>query len=141
MYMMAFCSTCLAYISVALVELFHIAAIAGCVYMGMNVKGDGNSSTGYYITAGVFALFFLLFNCLLCCFRDKFAIALAVIDSAADFLVATKRLAIIPLLYFFSAIIYLVIWAFAVPGVIALNDITASSNSAGSQQKNIKWTG
>jgi hypothetical protein len=66
---------------------------------------------------------------------------LAVIDSAADFLVATKRLAIIPLLYFFSAIIYLVIWAFAVPGVIALNDITASSNSAGSQQKNIKWTG
>ena len=32
MYMMAYCSSLLAFISVALIELFHVAVIGGCVY-------------------------------------------------------------------------------------------------------------
>lgn len=139
MYMMAYCSTCLAYISLAVVELFHIAAIGGGIYLATKQANKGADPTSYYIMAGVFAFTFLVTNCLICCFRDKFAIALAVIDSAADFLVSTKRLACIPLFYFLFAIIYLVLWAAAVPGVIALNDISVKQNTTGLQEKQITY--
>jgi hypothetical protein len=141
MYMMAYCSTCLAYISVAVIELFHLAAIGGCVYQGLATQRVQGNATTYWIIAICFGVSALIFNCLLCCFRDKFAIALAVIDSAADFLVSTKRLACIPLIYFVSALVYLTLWAAAVPGVVAINNVTAISHSNGSQLKNIKWTG
>jgi len=77
---------------------------------------------------------------MLCCFRDKFEIALAVIDSAADFMVSTKRLAFIPILYFFCTLIYICIWAAAIPGVIAFNEISADRHNSDKQMKNIKYT-
>lgn len=127
LYMMANCSTCLAYISVIFVELFHLAAIGGCLYYSTRTS----DKLHFYIAAGVFALFFLIFNCMLCCYRRQFAIALAVIDSAADFLVATKRIAFVPLCYFVFTLVYLVLWGLAVPGVIAINEITANVNQNG----------
>ena len=75
----------------------------------------------------------LIFNCMLCCFRDKFQIALAVIDSAADFLVSTKRMAFIPIIYFFVTIFYIILWAAAIPGVISINEITAVRQDTGAQ--------
>ena len=50
--------------------------------------------------AGILGFMFLLFNCALYCYRDKLKVAIAVIDAAADYYAATKRLIFVSLFYF-----------------------------------------
>jgi len=43
---------------------------------------------------------FLIFNCMLYCYWEKFKVAIAIIDAAADYYAATKRLIFVSLFYF-----------------------------------------
>lgn len=52
-----------------------------------------------------FGILFLFFNCMLYCYRDKLKVAIAVIDAAADYYAATKRLFFVSLLYFLLHIV------------------------------------
>lgn len=135
MYMMSCCAPLIAYFSIFLTEVSQIACIAGLAYSGYK---HPHHATGYYIGAGGAALAFLLFNVLLCCFWNKVQVAIAVIDATADFLVATKRLVLVSIFYFFVAILYLVFWSVAAVGVVSLNEIKSNPNAAGG--KEIVWT-
>ena len=44
-------------------------------------------------------MFFIL-NCMLYCYKDKLAVAIAVIDAAADYYAATKRLVFVSMFFF-----------------------------------------
>lgn len=46
------------------------------------------------------------------------------IDATADFMVATKRVALVTIWYFFLTIITVLIWGFGLIGVIAINEVT-----------------
>lgn len=132
MYLMAHCAHLISYLSIAVIELAHIAVIGGLFYSSTKHKGDPN---GFYIGAGVAILSLLIFNCMLCLFWNKVQLAIAIIDATADFMVATKRLAFVSLSYFFITILYVIFWGVAAVGVIAMNPITANEDGS----KNIEW--
>lgn len=69
-------------------------------------------------------------------------IAIAVIDCTADFMAATKRIALLTIYFFLLSIIITVIWAFGMVGTISMNKITAVPDPAtGTYSKEISWTG
>lgn len=81
-------------ISVVGLELVYIALIGAGLYLNSQVQSSG---MGLVITGGVL---FLIFNCMLYCYKDKLPIAIAVIDAAADYYAATKRLVFVSLFFF-----------------------------------------
>lgn len=58
---------------------------------------------------------FLFFNCMLFCYRDKLKVAIAVIDAAADYYAATKRLIFVSLMYF---ILHILVFALMVATIV-----------------------
>lgn len=64
--------------------------------------------------AAAFAVIFVFFNCVLYCYREKVKIAIAVIDAAADYYAATKRLIFVSIFYF---ILHIVIFGLMVATV------------------------
>lgn len=137
LYLMANCAHVLAYFAIGLVELILLATIGGNVYGATQVK-DG--AMGFWIGAGVALLFFLLFNCMLWCYWSKLQVAIAVIDSTADFMVATKRIAFVTIYYFFVSLITVIIWGFGLVGIISMSDIMPVQDSDGSYHKEINMT-
>ena len=69
LYLMSNCAHMLAYIAIGLLELLFIAGIAGALYGSTQV--NGHQKMGYFVGAGVTALGFLLFNCMMWCYWQK----------------------------------------------------------------------
>lgn len=73
------------------------------------------------------------------CYWSKLQVAIAVIDATADFMVATKRLALVTIYYFFVSVFVLLIWGFGLIGVVAMNEIkTVKNGDVYTKQINIK---
>lgn len=70
---------------------------------------------------GVVALIYFM---LLCCFFKSLKIAIDVIDAAADFLAATKRVIVVPVVYFFINGIILLLW---VPAIVCIMSMSFES--------------
>lgn len=121
LYLMSNCAHMLAYVAIGLLELLFVAGMAGAIYASTRV--NGSEKHGYYIAFGVTLLAFLLFNCMMWCYWSKLQVAIAVIDATADFMVATKRICLVTIYYFFISIFVLLIWGFGLIGVIAMNEI------------------
>jgi len=81
-------------ISIVGLELTYIAIIGAGLYLNSQSSGAG---TGLAIAGGIC---FLIFNCMLFCYKDKLPVAIAVIDAAADYYAATKRLVFVSLFFF-----------------------------------------
>lgn len=69
----------------------------------------------------------VLFGCMVWCSYKSLALAIDTIDAAADFMWKTKRIIIVPVLYFFLTVIFVFVWLGAMAGVISMNKITAST--------------
>jgi hypothetical protein len=117
----------LAYIAIGLLELLFIAGIAGALYGSTQVMG--HQKTGYFVGAGVTALGFLLFNCMMWCYWQKLQVAIAVIDATADFMAATKRMVSVTIYYFIIAVITLVVGGFGLVGTVAMNKVDAIADA------------
>lgn len=89
-------------ISIVGMEIVYIAGIAGGLYLYSKFP----TQPGGLIVAACFGFVFLIFNCMLYCYRDRLKVAVAVIDAAADYYAATKRLILISLLYFCLHIVF-----------------------------------
>ena len=63
--------------------------------------------------------------------------AIDVIDATSDFLWKTKRVILVPILYFIINILVFVTWAVAFAGVLSLNKIKADKLHT----KDLEWTG
>jgi hypothetical protein len=139
LYAMSNCAHVLAYIAIGLLELIFIGAMGGALY-GVS-KTSGHDQMGFWIGFGCAAAAFLLFNCMMWCYWSKLQVAIAVIDATADFMVATKRIALVTIYYFFLTIIVVVIWGFGLVGVIAMNEVTAVQDADGGWHKEVHFTG
>lgn len=138
LYAMSSCAHVLAYIAIGLLELLFVAGMGAAAYAATR---GGNGSKGAWITVAVLFLFFLIFNLMLWCYWSKVQIAIAVIDATADFMVATKRIALVTIYSFVLTIIVFVVWALGLVGVVAMNEIRAVPDANGEMQKEIIWTG
>ena len=142
LYFLSSCAHVLAYVAIGLLEVIMIAGIGGLAYGLSQVGNDADAKKGYYIAIAINAFFLLLFNCLMCCFWSKLQVAIAVIDCTADFMAATKRIALLTIYFFLLSIVVTVIWAFGLVGTISMNEITAVRAEDGNGYvKQISWTG
>lgn len=134
LYLMSNCAHMLAYIAIGLLEIIFIAGMGGCLYGATKAS----EPMGLWIGFGCILVSFLLFNCMMWCYWSKLQVAIAVIDSTADFMVATKRLSFVTIYYFFMTLIVLLMWGFGLIGVIAMNKIEPVQNSNGQWSKSVK---
>ena len=120
MYALAYCTTTLAFISIAYIELFFLGGMAVSAYYAITtVNGDSI----WPLTLG-FAVAWLIFNlCLFCCWK-KVKIAIAILDASADFLVETIRLSAVTFSYALLFCLYLVFFVVALMAVMSMNKVT-----------------
>ena len=74
---------------------------------------------------------------LACCFKSL-RVAIAVIETAADFFADTKRVIFVPLAFFFAGVILFVLWVAAAFCVGSIGEITDVDYV--SQTKDIAWS-
>lgn len=84
-----------------------------------------------WILAGIYVL-------VMVCSINSLRVAIAVIETAADYFADTKRIIFVPLLYFIVGILVFTAWVFAMIGVASIGEITVDSITL--QQKDIVWT-
>ena len=58
------------------------------------------------------ACVWVVFTLFICCCYKSLKLAIDVVDASADFLMATKRILLIPLFYFVFAVTLTIIWFF-----------------------------
>ena len=85
----------------------------------------------------VFGVLALAFICCIVCGYKSLKLAINVIDASADFLDKTKRIVLVPLLYFFLTLIVVFAWFGALMCVLSVNETTPSTTIP--QGKTIKW--
>ena len=68
-------------------------------------------------------MFALGFFCCVCCGYHSLKLAIDVIDASADFLAGTKRIILVPILYFLLTLIAVLLWAGSFANVLSMNDI------------------
>ena len=103
----------MAYVSIIGLELSYIALIGFGLY---SYKQNPNNPTGI-ICACCGGIGFLFLNCMLFCYRNKLAVAIAVIDAAADYYAATKRLIFVSLFFF---VLHIIIFGLMVTACILM---------------------
>ena len=74
---------------------------------------------------GVVGLGFL---CCICCYRTSLKTAIDCIDASADFLMKTKRIVLVPILFFVLILIVVLMWLGAMALVVSLNTIEADDS-------------
>jgi hypothetical protein len=84
----------------------------------------------------VMVLMGLFFCCMLWCYRSSLETAIAIIDAAADFFIATKRLILVSVMYFMLSVVLFLLWALAEFSLLGMNEIKPGS---GAQGKEIVW--
>ena len=82
----------------------------------------------------IIAGFYLL--CMICKLK-ALRVAIAVIETAADYFADTKRILFVPMIYFVLAILFLAAWIIAVICVASIGPITVTSVET--QNKDIEW--
>jgi hypothetical protein len=130
-YFMDKCAYWLAWISVALLQLILIGSGIGC-YMyrqdlieGMTDEQISNSSLAYTLNWATWlcwiaaAIYYLL---VICMFKSL-KIAIAVIETAADYFADTKRVIFVPVLFFFVGIVIFCGWCGSIICVASIGEI------------------
>lgn len=134
-WMMSRCARGMAYAGIALllVMLFGGGAVL-LAAAGSATDPDAKSSNQ---AVGVVLLILgALFLCALWCRRNSLEIAIAVVDAAADFLIATKRIILVSIFYFFVSFLCFLIWIVAEFSMLGMNEF---KKGTGPQEKVIVW--
>ena len=111
----------LAKVAVVAINIIFLGGAGASVFFGMKNK---DASYGLYASAFVCVFFLLIFDCMLYYRYKHFKVAIAVIDAAADFFAATKRLMLVSLVYGLLGFIALVACVAGCFFVLTLNPMT-----------------
>jgi solute carrier family 44 (choline transporter-like protein), member 2/4/5 len=85
----------------------------------------------------VVGLICFAFCCCIACNFDSLKKAIDVIDAAADFLAGTKRIILVPAVFFFFSLVAISIWMGAMACVLSLNHISPSQYIP--QGRDLEW--
>lgn len=127
------------YLAWALIILTQIGlfAVAAGAFVQRTQENDAEKKQMLLITGIVGGIFAVLFLMMICCGYNQLKTAIDVIDAAADFLAKTKRIILVPIVYFVVTMIVLAIWLGAIMCILSMGTITADDN----QQKDISFNG
>jgi len=146
-YLMSAFGEILAWVMIVLIQVGLIAGSAVGIYAYAKSKeifADGDTaSPSIALTLGiVLAILSAVFLCMLCFGFRSLKTAIDVIDASADFLAGTKRIILVPVLYFFVTLIVIFLWLLAVACIYSIGTITASPDAEyGLQNRSVKLDG
>jgi len=133
------------YISWAIVILCQLGFIGASVFGFMQfVKGgeenesEHNKRTMWLFVGIIFGVLAMIFACGIYCGFQSLKVAIDIIDASADFLAGTKRIILVPLLYFGLTMIVVVFWLFAMLSAASMGEITAETSSMDPLQKDFE---
>lgn len=140
-YLMSIFAEYLAWGIVILTQIGLLAMTAGAFVARGQLKSTQSDfeekSKSYLIFGIVGGLFALLFMCMIYCGYNQLKTAIDVIDAAADFLAKTKRIILVPILYFVITMIVIFIWMGSMMSLLSMGEVTADTN----QGKDISFNG
>lgn len=96
-----------------LLETLFIIIFSSFMYVALRSENP-NSRYTFFIGATLIIVISLVFNCMLYCFWEELTIAVSIVNAAADFFVATKRIVYISLFYFSIGMLILVLYLLGV---------------------------
>jgi cytochrome c biogenesis factor len=101
---------------------------------------DNNASNRNYAMAGIiiFSIIAALFLLAICLGYKSLKLAIDVIDASADFLKSTKRIILVPVLYFFFSVIVFMVWIYAFLQVASMNKFVPDTKII-PQMKDLQW--
>lgn len=99
-----------------------------------NAQKTQNMLMAGCIIIGILALSF--FCCVFCGYHSL-KLAIDVIDAAADFMAKTKRIILVPILYFMLTMVALLIWSGSFASIVSMNEIHPDPDIP--QAKSIIW--
>mmetsp|Transcript_7104 Transcript_7104/g.9318 ORF Transcript_7104/g.9318 Transcript_7104/m.9318 type:complete len:166 (+) Transcript_7104:681-1178(+) len=112
---MDYCAFCLSWFSVVIIQAALVGLGLGVYYWGQDIEqSEGYSSNATWCnfiawTFWIFAGFYCL--CLVCNLRSL-RISFAVIETAGDYFSQTKRILVVPILFFFVGLAWFIMWIF-----------------------------
>lgn len=128
----------LAWISVLGIQ----AGFIGIGFMFYNQKED-NEADGitdntalWWAMFSSFSMAGIYYIFLVCCFKSL-RIAIAIVETAADWFADTKRIIIVPCLYFLLGICVIIAWISAIVCIGSISDAVGTSST--SQLKTVEW--
>jgi uncharacterized BrkB/YihY/UPF0761 family membrane protein len=106
-----------------------ISGSAVGIYIYANKTYETDSANNIALTIGiVLAILSALFLCMLCYGFRSLKKAIDVLDASADFLAGTKRIILVPVLYFFVTLVVIFTWLLAVACIYSIGTIRADPN-------------
>ena len=125
MFLLKYCAKIIAWVSI----LGLMGCLGGGGYYLYSRRNDVVASNydyylyGSYVLWGVAALYLLI----LLCMCNRIRLAIAIIQTTADFVGSTCRIFWIPVVFFFLIIIWLGYWAFTAIFVFSVGDIVKNA--------------
>lgn len=110
-------ATTMAYLTIALVQVGLVVIGYMAFTRGMKKESDLYTWTGI----GLWVLAAIYYLCL-CCNYKSLQIAIAIVDTAADWINDTKRIVFIPIFYFFVWCLLTAGWIYCYIGVTSITD-------------------
>lgn len=123
---MSACAETLVWICIVLVKLTLLFITVGLGYMlslELKKRNEGSFEEdsqelndlndkifNFYVLVGLSGTVTLVYMCLIFCNCDSLKKAIDVIDAASDFLAKTKKIVLVPVLFFFLQIIAVKLW-------------------------------
>jgi hypothetical protein len=132
----------LAWLSVALIQASLIMVGIACWYARKEVMEDNDesndgSATYFFWGAIVAWLVALVWYVMIACFFKHLQTAIAIIETAADWFEDTKRILLIPFMYFLIGIILVSGWTGCMICVYSIGEIEVTSVKM--QEKHVEW--
>ena len=142
-YLMHHCSFWLSWISVGLIQLM----LVGIGYFAWDhrrdeIAEDPNFANESYSTwlkwiTWLSWIFAGIYYIVICCNFQSLRVAVAVIQTASSFVADSKRLLLVPLLYFFKTLVFGIIFIAGLICVASIGEIEADNHAT--QTKHIVW--
>ena len=141
-FMMDKCAFYLAWISVALIQISLVLGGFGAWKARDHLLNDGNEDTNDYanylfwvaVVTWILALAWYIF---LACNFQSLRVSIAIIETAADWFADTKRIMLVPLVYFILGMIIFSVWVGCMVCVSSIGEI--SVKSVRTQTKEVEW--
>ena len=132
----------LAWVSVALIQISLILGGWGAWHKRSDYLNDGNDDTNEYAkylqwTAIVTWIMALLWYVFMACNFQSLKVSIAIIETAADWFADTKRIMIVPFVYFILGLGILAGWTGCMVCVSSIGTITVESITG--QTKSVEW--
>ena len=78
-----------------------------------------------FALTGLFAVLAAIFLCMIFCGYEQLKTAIDVLDASADFLAGTKRIFLLPVIFFFVQMIFIGFFMYAMISIYTMGDVTA----------------